>query len=89
MRPIPDVTEATLSDFLLDHVARGAEAHTGGWQGYFDIGRHHFTHVVTNVSASHNLAHVVVAHGHHVASQAQRAARLDPRGPAPRGAARG
>src|SRR4051812_32613327 len=52
MRRIPDVTKATLTEFVLDHVARGAEVHSDGWQGYFDVGRHRFKHVVTNVSAS-------------------------------------
>src|ERR1019366_1872556 len=62
MRRIPDVTKATLTDFVLDHVARGAEVHTDGWQGYFDIGRYRFKHVVTNVSASGDPAHVVLPH---------------------------
>ena len=68
MRRIPDVTKATLTDFVLDHVARGAEVHTDGWQGYFDIGRYRFKHVVTNVSASGDPAHVVLPHVHRVAS---------------------
>ena len=72
MRRVPDVTKATLTDFVLDHVARGAEVHTDGWQGYFDIGRHRFTHVVTNVSASGDPAHVVLPHVHRVASLVQR-----------------
>jgi len=53
-------------------VARGAEVHTDGWQGYFDIGRYRFKHVVTNVSASGDLAHVVLPHVHRVASLLQR-----------------
>ena len=72
MRRIPDVTKATLTDFVLDHVARGAEVHTDGWPGYFDIGRHRFTHVVTNVSASGDPAHVVLPQVHRVASLVQR-----------------
>ena len=72
MRRIPDVTKATLTDFVLDHVAHGAEVHTDGWQGYFDIGRHPFTHVVTNVSASGDSAHVVMPHVHRLASLVQR-----------------
>jgi transposase-like protein len=72
MRRIPDVTKATLTEFVLDHVARGAEVHTDGWQGYFDIGRYRFTHVVTNVSASGDPAHVVLPYVHRVASLVQR-----------------
>jgi hypothetical protein len=72
MRRIPDVTKATLTEFVLDHVARGAEVHTDGWQGYFDVGRHRFKHVVTNVSASGDPAHVVLPHVHRLASLVQR-----------------
>ena len=45
---------------------------TDGWQGYFDVGRHPFTHVVTNLSASGDPAHVVMPHVHRVASLVQR-----------------
>jgi transposase-like protein len=72
MRRIPDVTKATLTDFVLDHIARGAEVRTDGWQGYFDVGRHPFTHVVTNLSASGDPAHVAMPHVHRVASLVQR-----------------
>jgi len=72
MRRIHDVTKATLTDFVLDHVAPGAEVHTDGWQGYFDIGRHRFRHVVTNVSASGDPAHAVLPHVHRLASLVQR-----------------
>ena len=72
MRRIPDVTKATLTDFVLDDVARGTELHTDGWQGYFDVGRHPFTHVVTNVSAAGDPAHVVMPHVHRLASLVQR-----------------
>ena len=41
-------------------------------QGYFDIGRHLFDHVVTNVSASGDPAHVVMPHVHRLASLVQR-----------------
>jgi hypothetical protein len=68
----PDVTKATLTAFVLDHIARGSEVRTDGWQGYFDVGRHPFTHVVTNLSASGDPAHVVMPHVHRVASLVQR-----------------
>ena len=57
---------------MLDHVARAAEVHTDGWQGYFDVGRHRFKHVVTNVSASGDPAHVVLPQVHRLASLVQR-----------------
>jgi hypothetical protein len=72
MRRIPDVTKDTLTDFVLDHVQRGTEVRTDEWQGYFDIGRHRFAHVVTNVSASGDPAHVVLPHVHLVASLVKR-----------------
>jgi transposase-like protein len=72
MRRIPDVTKATLTDFVLDHVSCDTEVHTDGWHGYFDIGRHPFTHVVTNVSAGGDPAHVVMPHVHRLASLVQR-----------------
>ena len=72
MRRIPNVTKDTLTDFVLDNVARGSEVRTDGWQGYFDIGRYRFSHVVTNVSASGDPAHVALPHVHLVSSWLQR-----------------
>jgi transposase-like protein len=72
MRRIPNVTKDTLTDFVLDSVARGSEVRTDGWQGYFDIGRYRFSHVVTNVSASGDPAHVALPHVHLVSSLLQR-----------------
>ena len=72
MRRVPNVTKDTLTDFVLDHVARHSEVRTDGWQGYFDIGKYRFQHVVTNVSASGEPAHVVLPHVHLVASLVKR-----------------
>lgn len=72
MRRIPNVTKDTLTDFVLDNVARCSEVRTDGWQGYFDIGRYRFSHVVTNVSASGDPAHVALPHVHLVSSLLQR-----------------
>ena len=72
MRRVPDVSKATLADFVLDNVARGSEVHTDGWQGYDDIGKYRFSHVVTNLSASGDPAHVVMPHVHLVASLRKR-----------------
>ena len=58
MRRVPDVSKATLTDLVLDNVERGSEVHTDGWQGYDDIGKYRFSHVVTNLSASDDPAHV-------------------------------
>jgi transposase-like protein len=72
MRRIPNVTKDTLTEFVLDHIARGAEVHTDAWQGYNDIGRYRFQHMITNVSASGDPAHVALPHVHRVASLVQR-----------------
>jgi hypothetical protein len=72
IRRIPDVTKDTLTGFVLDNVARGSEVRTDGWQGYFDIGRYRFAHVVTNVSATGDPAHVALPHVHLVSSLVKR-----------------
>ena len=50
MRRIPDVTKATLTDFVVDHIARGAEVRTDGWQGYFDPAHVAMPHVHRDAS---------------------------------------
>jgi transposase-like protein len=72
MRRIPDVTKATLTDFVLDHIARGSEVRTDGWQGYFDVGRHP-PHTRGHQPVGPGVpAHVVMPHVHRVASLVQR-----------------
>lgn len=72
MKRIPNLTEETLTKFVLDYVERGAEVHTDAWEGYNGVGRHHFSHVVTNVSDSGDPAHVALPHVHRVASLLKR-----------------
>ncbi len=72
MRRVPNVKRDTLTEFVLDHVARGSEVRTDAWTGYDDIGRYRFTHVVTNVSATGDPAHVALPHVHLVASLVKR-----------------
>jgi len=72
MRRIANASADTLTEFVLDNVARGAEVHTDGWGGYNDIGRYRFAHVVTNISASGEHAHVVMPEVHRVASLLKR-----------------
>lgn len=71
MARIPDVRQTTLTDFVLDHVAHGAEVHTDAWEGYNEVGCHRL-HVVTNVTASGDPAHVALPHVHRVASLVKR-----------------
>lgn len=72
MRRIPNVKRDTLTEVVLDHVARGREVRTDAWTGYDDVGRYRFTHVVTNVSASGDPAHVALPHVRLVASLLKR-----------------
>jgi hypothetical protein len=72
MRRIPNAAADTLTDFVLDHVARGAEVNTDGWAGYNDIGRYRFQHHVTNISAYGDPAHVAMPEVHRVASLLKR-----------------
>jgi transposase-like protein len=72
MQRIPNVKRDTLTEFVLDHIARGSEVRTDAWTGYDDIGRYRFTHVVTNVSATGDPAHVALPHVHLVASLVKR-----------------
>jgi len=72
MRRIANASADTLTEFVLDNVARGAEVHTDGWGGYNDIGRYRFQHFVTNVSASGDPAHVAMPEVHRVASLLKR-----------------
>ena len=60
MARVPDVKRETLTDFVLDHVGRGAEVRTDAYHGYNDVGRHRFSHVVVNVKESGDPAHVVM-----------------------------
>jgi transposase-like protein len=69
---IPNVKRDTLSDFVLDHVARGAEVRTDAHHGYNDVGRYRFRHVVVKVKESGDPAHVVMPHVHRVASLLKR-----------------
>ena len=72
MRRVANASADTLTEFVLDNVARAAEVHTDGWGGYNDIGRYRFAHVVTNISTSGEHAHVVMPEVHRVASLLKR-----------------
>ena len=69
---VPDVKRETLTDFVLDHVGRGAEVRSDAYHAYNDVGRHRFSHVVVNVKESGDPAHVVMPHVHRVASLLKR-----------------
>jgi transposase-like protein len=72
MARIANMTQDTLTGFILDNIERGSIVRTDGWIGYFDVGRYRFGHEVTNVSASGDPANVVFPHVHRVASLVKR-----------------
>ena len=72
MKRIPNASEDVLTDFVLEHVERGAEVHTDAWAGYNGIGRHRFDHVITNVATSEDPAHVLMPEVHRVVSLLKR-----------------
>jgi len=72
MQRIANASKDVLTDFVLEHVERGAEVRTDGWTGYNGVGEHRFTHVVTRISGSGDPAHVAMPEVHRVASLLKR-----------------
>lgn len=72
MARIPDLKAQTLTDFVLDYVARESEVRTDAYGSYVDIGRHRFSHVVVNLTESGDPGHVAMPHVHRVASLLKR-----------------
>jgi transposase-like protein len=69
---IPDVTQATLTEFVEDTCAPGSIIYTDHWVGYNDLTAAGFTHHKTNISASGDPAHVAMPRVHRVASLLKR-----------------
>lgn len=68
MSVIPDVSATSLHDFILNNVDIGSEVRSDGWTGYKGIETLGYKHIVTNISASEDSAHVVMPCVHRVAS---------------------
>ena len=68
MSMIPDVSATSLHGFILNNVTKGAEIKTDGWPGYNGIEKKGYQHVVTNMAASGDPAHVVMPRVHRAAS---------------------
>ncbi len=68
MSIIPDVSSASLHEFILNNVKPGSEIHTDGWSGYSGLERIGFKHIATNIVDSGDPAHVVMPRVHLVAS---------------------
>jgi transposase-like protein len=72
MTRVPDIQQATLTDFVLDRVERQSELRTDAYSGYAELSRHRYRHVVTNLSEAGDPAHVLLPQVHLVASLAKR-----------------
>ena len=68
MSVIPDVSATSLHDFILNNVDIGSEVRSDGWTGYKGIDPLGYKHIVTNISASEDPAHVSMPRVHRVAS---------------------
>ena len=68
MSLISDVSSASLHRFILDNINQGSEIHTDAWSGYNGIENIGFKHIVTNIAASGDPAHVLMPRVHLVAS---------------------
>ena len=72
LRRIPDVSANSLIPFVRETVQPGAVVHTDGWAGYNPIEAEGYTHKVTNVSRSEQLAHELLPRVHRVAALLKR-----------------
>ncbi len=68
MSVVPDVSAESLHGFILNNVQKGAAIRTDGWKGYNGIKDSGYRHIVTNIVASGDPAHVGMPHVHRVAS---------------------
>jgi len=68
MSLISDVSSTSLHRFILDNINQGSEIHTDGWSGYNGLESLGFKHIVTNIAASGDPAHVLMPRVHLVAS---------------------
>jgi hypothetical protein len=68
MSVIPDGSAASLHIFVLNSVKKGAEVRSDGWSGYKGIQALGYKHIVTNINAGGDPAHVVMPRVHRVAS---------------------
>lgn len=68
MSNVPDVSSESLNGFILNNVQKGATIRTDGWKGYNSIKDIGYRHIVTNIAASGDPAHVDMPRVHRVAS---------------------
>ena len=72
LRRVEDVSQGSLIPFVQDVVEPGSVIHTDGWSGYARLRSHGYTHEITNVSRSEQLAHELLPRVHRVAALLKR-----------------
>lgn len=72
MRPVQDVSAASLGPFVSEVVKPGASVLTDGWGGYKNLTALGYDHIVINQSASPDPAHVMLPGPHRVAALVKR-----------------
>ena len=72
LRRIPDVSASSLIPFVREVVQPGSVVHTDGWGGYNDIEAKGYTHKVSNIKRSEQLAHELMPRVHRVAALLKR-----------------
>jgi transposase-like protein len=72
LQRVPDVSKDSLIRFIVGAVEPGATVHTDGWQAYWTVPEHGYTHERTVMRQQSDPAHVVMPGVHRVASLLQR-----------------
>ena len=72
LQRVPDVSQESLMPFIEAAVEPGATVHTDGWQAYWTVPEHGYTHERTVIRKQNDPAHVVMPGVHRVASLLQR-----------------
>jgi transposase-like protein len=72
LQAVPDVSKDSLIGFIEASIEPGATVHTDGWQAYWTVPEHGYTHERTIMRNQNDPAHVVMPGVHRVASLLQR-----------------
>ncbi len=72
LQSVPDVSQDSLIPFIEAVVEPGSTVHTDGWQAYWTVPEHGYTHERTVMRKQNDPAHVVMPGVHRVASLLQR-----------------
>ena len=72
LQSVPDVTQDSLLPFIDGVVEPGSTVHTDGWQAYWTVPEHGYTHERTVMRKQNDPAHVVMPGVHRVVSLLQR-----------------